>query len=271
MKRGIIGVPESDAGRLTTVEAYHTTKTEYGQELTAAVAPSEQRTLGGGASFVEGTALKEEIEDQDYWYFDEETDRIRKSERKTDVQRRTDFVAVPATADQDGFAMVSSSAGEFAFNVLGRSDRVVMNRATIDLGDFYLDRDDSFSVATGGGPGDRADTFMAWGNSVEDDDDLGRLVRHAAQSNTLPQLAGTYTWDGRVVHANIAASGYVEVYDPDFSTYEFLDYVRREIMPYVQRRETDDSDDADDQAAVDDFADSDADDADDADEAGAES
>jgi len=238
MKRGIIGVPESEAGRLTTVEPYHRTKTEYGQELTAAISPSEQQTLEGGAAFVEGTALKEEIEDQDYWYFDEEKDLIRKSERKTDVQHTADFVAVPATDAQDGFAMVSSSDGEFAFDVIGRADHVVMNRAELLLGDFYLDREDDFSIATGGGPGDRADTFMAWGSNVEDDKDLGRRLRQAAQANVLPQLAGTYPWDGRIVYANIAASGYVEVYEPDFSTYEFLDFVRREIMPYVDRRES---------------------------------
>lgn len=264
MKRGIIGVPESESGRLTTVEAYHTTKKEYGQELTAAIAPSEQRRLDGGAAFVEGTALKEEIEDQDYWYFDEENETIRKSQKKTDVQNRADFVAVPATDGQDGFAMVSSSAGEFAFDVIGRADFVVMNRAEILLGDFYLDREDDFSIATGGGPGEQLNTkFMAWGDNVEEDDDLGRNIRQAARANTLPQLAGTYPWDGRFVYANIAASGYVEVYEPDFSTYEFLDFVRREIMPYVERRESDDSEksaeDDPNQASLDDVDDGDSD------------
>lgn len=238
MQRGIIGVPVQQADRLTTVEPYHSTKQEYEYTLTAAIAPHEQRTLDGGAQFIEGRALREQVDDDSSWVYDEDEQAIDRRSTRTKVQETSKFVAVPAADGQRGFAMVTSNDGTFAFSVIGRADMTPMDRAQIALGDFYLTYESDFTIQTGGQQGrlDRADTLMAWGQSIEDDEDLGDAVHAAATSNNLPQLAGTYTspHNSRLMRVNLAASGYVEVWEPEMSTYEFLDWVRSDILPHVE-------------------------------------
>jgi len=52
--------------------------------------------------------------------------------------------------------------------------------------------------------------------------------------NVLNQLAGRYSWNGFPYYVNLAASGYVEIYDPsDLDTWEFLEWVRAEVVPYA--------------------------------------
>ena len=246
MQRGIIGVPSGEADRLTTVEPYHDTKHEMGMELSVAIAPEEQYTLTGNTNYIQGPALSEEIEEERKWVFDEDKGAIDSRSTHTKVQHTSNFVAVPGDSDRQGFAMVTSNEGTFAFGVLGRADHTVMERAEIDLGDFYLDREDDFTIQTGGQSGrlDHADTMMAWGDGIEEDDAIGDAVRDAARANTLPQLAGTYHSEvvAVPVKANIAASGYVEVWDPDMSTAEFLQWVQTDILPYVSTVDDDSKD-----------------------------
>ncbi|WP_135302617.1 hypothetical protein [Haloarcula amylovorans] len=237
MQRGIIGVPVQSHSRFTTVEPYHSTTQEYGHTLHAAIEPTEQRDLSGDTEFVEGRALKESTDDESKWYYDAD-DGIQRRTVHSKVQHASKFVAVPGDSGRQGFAMVDSSDGTFAFSVLGRADHTLMDRAEIDLGDFYFDREDDFSIRTGGCSGalDKADTLMAWGSSIEDDDNVGRPLDGALRSNTIPQLAGQYASpavDG-IMRVNLAASGYVEVWEPELSTYEFLEWVRADILPYVR-------------------------------------
>lgn len=237
MQRGIIGVPVQSSDRLTTVEPYHDTREEYDMTLTAAVAPQEQQTFAGDAEFIVGRALKEDVDDDTHWIYDEDQQTVAKQSTRTKVQQASEFVAVPADESHNGFAMVTSNDGTFAFGVLGQADLTPMDRARIALGDFYLHHEDAFNIQTGGQQGrlDKADTLMAWGDKIEDDDDLGAAVHNAARSNTLPQLAGQYTspHNSRLMRVNLAASGYVEVWEPEMSTFEFLDWVRADILPFV--------------------------------------
>lgn len=255
MQRGIIGVPTQDTDRLTTVEPYHRTKEEYGIDLTVAVAPAEQRTLHGGVGFVEGSALLEDVETTDTWVYDEDDNEISSRPTHSKTQHHSTFIAVPAANGDNGFAMVSSSDGEFVFGVLGHADMTPLDRATINLGDFYLAHEDDFTIQTGGQQGrlDQADTVMAWGRELEEDQDLGSAIHDAARVNNLPQLAGTYTSDAIdfPMNVNLAASGYVEVWDPELSTYEFLEWVRSDIMPYVDSPDASDDQDKSEKAEAD--------------------
>lgn len=241
MQRGVIGTPESEAGRLTTVESYHDTREEYDRRLEAALSAGEQHTLTGGSAYIEGTALKEEVQETSEWSYNPETESIDRGATREKVQHTSNFVAVPANETHRGFAMVSSSDGEFAFNVVGRADYTLMSRAEIQLGDFYLDHQDKFTVQTGGGHGDHADTIMAWGHNVDEDTAVGRPFEEAVKANTLPQLAGRYTSDvlAEIMEVNIAASGYVEVWDPDLSTPQFCEWVQEDILPYVRNSDAD--------------------------------
>ena len=245
MQRGIIGVPVQDYDRFSTVEPFHASKVEYGQTLHAAIDPEEQRTLSGSTRFIQGSALKEEIDEETIYVYKEDVG-IDTTTRHTKTQNASEFVAVPGDEDRQGFAMVASSDGVFAFTVLGRADNTVMDRAEIDLGDFYLDREDDFTIQTGGQQGSlgEVDTLMAWGNELEADDNIGRSLHEAARANLLPQLAGTYVSDviDVPVRVNLAASGYVEVWEPDLSVYDFLHWVRADILPYVRGADAEDVD-----------------------------
>jgi hypothetical protein len=69
---------------------------------------------------------------------------------------------------------------------------------------------------------------------------MGDAVRDAARANNLPQLAGEYHSDVTTmpVRCNLAASGYVEVWEPEMSTSEFLQWIRADILPYVTESDT---------------------------------
>lgn len=93
---------------------------------------------------------------------------------------------------------------------------------------------------------------MAWGDKIEDDTSIDRAFAQAARSNTLPQLAGEYTCDllTESMRVNLAASGYVEVWEPELSKFQFLRWVRAEILPYVEGVD-DEAADKSDRAAAD--------------------
>ena len=256
MKRGVLGVPEPSslgaADGITGVESTvhrRTTDAPGVDELTAALNVQEQRTFGGGTDYYVGEALRERtVEDKSYKV---EDGQIR--ERTTVgnvVQDYTRFVVVEAAANgsHSGFVLVSSSSGAFAFGMVARQNTGRIRAADLNLGSFYLDREDTFTPTTSGGPTSSFDAgkLTAWGDDVLEDEDLSSLLNAAVRHDRLNQLAGEYIYEdgsgsGFPYKVNMARSGYVEVWDPnDLTTGQFLTWVRTEVLPYAGFEEDED-------------------------------
>lgn len=238
MKAGILGVP--DELSLGRVESDRQTKERYGQEFHTVLNVQRVQDLSGDTKFVEGTALKEEPEDR--YVAEVETDdeddvgKIRVRERTRKNQIWADFVAVEARNGHQGFVAVSSSDAEFVFDVVGRLSEgpsVRIERGEVDLGAFLQGKDD-FNIQTGGGTASgNADTAMAWGSKLDKDEHVGDIVKSNLDAGTSPQIAGKYVYDGWQVHCNIAKSGWAEVWDPDWDTFDYLTWLEKEVIPHV--------------------------------------
>lgn len=248
MKRGVIGVPVPDSlgaadGITEVVSDTETVEDDYGNELTYAIRVQEQRTLTGGTEFYEGVAFRERSVEEDEYFVDDEGKIRTRTTLDNIVQDYTNFVAVPApeSGSHNGYVLVDSSSGTFAFQMIGRQTAGRIRTAELQLGSFYLDREDTFSAQTSGGPTGvpGAGKMTAWGSDVLDTEEVGKHLRSAAHSDVLNQLAGGYVYEkdddsGHPYEVNMSESGYVEVWDPnDLTTAEFLRWVRAEVLPYA--------------------------------------
>jgi len=255
MRRGILGVPEPDslgaADGITGVEDEVRTTTYDGpgvDELTAAVNVQEQKTLTGGNSVYVGKAMRERVAEEDSYHVE---DGVIKERTTVDslVQDFTRFAAVPASENHDGFMLVSSSSGLFAFGLVSAQNTGRLRTANLRLGSFYRDREDTFTPTTSGGAigGFKAQKMTAWGDDVLDDENVGDLLDDPVRTNLLNQLAGEYIYEvagtGIPFKVNMANSGYVEVWDPsDLTTPQFIKWVRTEVLPYAEVVEDEDDD-----------------------------
>ena len=255
MRRGILGVPNPDslgaADGITGVEdAVQTRPVDAPgvDELTAALNVQEQRTLTGGGEFYVGEAMRERFVEDESYYVDDEGSIGTRTTVDNIVQDYTTFVVVPApdSGTHSGFMLVASSSGAFAYNMVSGQNVGRIEAADLNLGSFYLDREDTFTPETSGGPTGRfeATKMTAWGDDVLDDEDVQDLLDSAVRHNRLNQLAGEYVYEGVGLpyKVNMARSGYVEVWNPsDLTTPQFVKWVRTEVLPYAEVVEDDDS------------------------------
>lgn len=244
MKRGVLGVPEGDADRITGVESEvdtHATDAPGVDELTYALNVQEQRTIGGGTNYYTGEAMRERTTEEGSYYVDDGSIKTRTTVDNV-VQDYTRFVVVEAAENgsHNGFMLVSSSDGLFAFGMVARQNVGRITDADLELGSFYTDREDTFTPTTSGGPTSsfEAGKLTAWGDDVLEDEDLSSLLSAAVRHDRLNQLAGDYVFDdgssGIPYKVNMARSGYVEVWNPsDLTTGQFLRWVRTEVLPYA--------------------------------------
>ena len=255
MRRGVLGVPEPHsigaADGITGVEDSVQTRPVDApgvDELTAALNVQEQRTLTGGGDYYVGEALRERVVEDESYHVEEGSIKQRTTVDNV-VQDYTRFVVAPATDSHRGLMVVSSSDGLFAFGMVSRQNVGRIVDADLELGSFYLDREDTFTPQTSGGPTSsfEAGKRTAWGDDVFEDEDLNSLLSSAVRHDRLDQLAGEYIYEedgsGIPYKVNMARSGYVEVWNPsDLTTGQFLRWVRNEVLPYAGVEDEDDED-----------------------------
>lgn len=237
MRAGIIGVPEN--GEIGRIESQDDVDERYGMEFHTTLDVQRVQDLAGDTKFIEGTALREEQIEEDRAEVEDGSIRVRDSRRKD--QQWADFVAVEARNGHPWFVAVSTSKAEFTFDVVARQlPGVRIDRTEIRLGDFVQAKDDYNLQGAGGvALGGHADKFMTWGDNLDDDEDLGDLVDANTDSDTTPISPGTYTYDGWAVHCNVAQSGWVEVWSPDWDTHEFVQWVEDDVMPFIYSQDDD--------------------------------
>lgn len=248
MRRGVLAVPERDVGALETVESETRTQQARGSELVTAINVKEEQTLSGETSYYYGEALRESQEENDEFYLEDGSIRKRTSFDK--IQEFTTFVAVPESENHRGFMLVSSSSGTFAFGMVSSQNAALrLGTAKLNLGSFYEHHEEEFTPETSGGRASSEDhgtsKMTAWGDDVLQTKETAKLLSGSIRHDDLNQLAGSYLYeepDGSVFpyEVNLAASGYVEVWDPsDITTREFLEWVEREILPYANAKPDD--------------------------------
>ena len=228
MNAGVLGVPVT--GPLRNVDNRVTTSHDSGHELTTAVDVAEQHTLDGEVAAVEGRVLKETVKEQDTAIVEGGSIRIG-CERQTN-QRWADFSGIPARNDHEGFLLVNSSDATFAFDIVGDT---VLESADIDLGAF-VDTHEVLNVSTAGSPAvGPVNSVTAHGSNVLDDEEIGvgEHIRDSIRAGTLSQVRIRYRSDYGLVRGYLAASGYVEVYEPDLETPDFLSLVADDILPFA--------------------------------------
>jgi len=239
MRSGIIGVPtDSSSLGIESVDEMHKTRKEYGLELRKVIDLQEVQTLGGETLWVEGAALMDDVEEVDKYDVDDGTIYTREGKRR--IPKYANFLAVPEQESHRGFVVISSSDAEFVFDLIGRQNHVTIGRAQLSLGAFLRDHSD-FTAASGGTPvtgTNKADTVLAYGNDVLNDDNVGEVLNAAADTDQINPLAGKYDYNSHICHVNMADSGYVQVYNPAFETGEFIDWVRHDVLPYVDQNAT---------------------------------
>jgi hypothetical protein len=226
---GVLGVPITTP--LQEVRARVSTHNEKGHELTTAVDVAEQHTLSGSVASVEGRVLQEDIEEQEAVTVEDGS--ILVGEQRCAVQRWADFAGVTATDDHEGFLLVDSSDAVFAFDVVGDS---ILEAAEIDLAAF-VDEQQVFALSTAGSPAvGPVDSVTAHGPNVLDDEDIGvgEHIEQAIRSGHLSQVRVRYDSPNYgIVRCYLAGSGYVEVYEPDLETPEFLELVANDVLPFA--------------------------------------
>ncbi|MBX0325765.1 hypothetical protein EGH21_22365 [Halomicroarcula sp. F13] len=222
--------------------AYRSAKEDYvdgGMEefvRMLSVDESSQATLStiGDVDVYEGAAIWDEKREPEQWFGAGTT--INKKQVETRVRTGTRWAAVPAENGHDGYAMTSTSAGTFAFDQLASHQTdCSIEPAYLDLRSWLEDKRDRLDVWEIGRDKPGAKTTMSWSGREEmTDSEIDEAIdRHAVLT-----LDVDYQGDYRRV--SLAQSGWIEVFEPEMETAEFLEFVSEEILPYAITAESED-------------------------------
>lgn len=195
-----------------------------------------QATLSniGNVDVYEGAAIWDEEREPERWF----DTGVSINKEQVEVRERigTRWAAVPAENGHDGFAMTSTSAGTFAFDQLAhRQTNCVIEPAYLDLRSFLEDKRDHLDVWEIGREQPGRQTTMAWsGREAMTDEQINEAIdRHAV-------LTLDVDYQSEYRRVSLAQSGWIEVFEPDMETAEFLEFVSQEVLPYAFTAESDD-------------------------------
>ncbi len=221
MKAGVLGVVD---GSFKAVDSVSETVTEDDHELERCLVIDRVFSLPSGGMAFAGRAAVERLADQTETSI--EGGEIRVTEATQTVTQFTEFVGVPGE-----FVAVDSGSGTFAFDLIGAETNTSIERATVDLDDFFARRDAATPWKAGFyGAGENAVTGVFHGEDLRRTHDLQATL----DDSNLNQLGLSYSYDGVDVKMTAARSGYVEVYRPsEFDSGQYLEYLADEIMPHA--------------------------------------
>lgn len=195
-----------------------------------------QATLStvGDVNVYEGAAIWDKEREPEKWL--ETGGVIEKAAVTTRDRTGTRWAAVPGEASHDGFAMTSTSAGTFAFSQLAhRQPNCVIEPAYLDLRSWLEDKRDRLDVWEIGRDRPGAQTTMSWaGREAMTDEQINDAIdRHAV-------LTLDVDYRGEYRRVSLAQSGWVEVFEPEMETAEFVEFVAQEVLPHAFVAENDD-------------------------------
>jgi len=195
-----------------------------------------QATLStiGDVELYEGAAIWDEAREPEKWFDAGST--INKEQVEVRERTGTRWAAVPGENGHEGFAMTSTSAGTFAFDQLAhRQTNCVIEPAFLDLRSFLEDKRDRLDVWEIGRDKPAGQTTMAWsGRESMTDAQIDEAIdRHAV-------LTLDVDYHDEYRRVSLAQSGWIEVFEPDMETAEFVEFVSEEVLPYAFVAESED-------------------------------
>ncbi|AWB28342.1 hypothetical protein HARCEL1_11805 [Halococcoides cellulosivorans] len=144
------------------------------------------------------------------------------------VPSYTEFLTVPGEV-----VVVDSGAGSFAYSMIGSQTNTNIERAEINLSGFAADHEDDsdpWKVGFYGHLGN-AENGVVHGTDLLSDDELSGVLH---ESN-LNQLGVEYPYDGQMLKANMAESGYFEIYQPsNYESKDYLQFILDEVIHYLK-------------------------------------
>lgn len=221
MKAGVIGTVD---GEFEVVDSRTETVEDDGYELTRCLEIDRVFSLPSGEMAFQGRAAAEILStDAQYEIVNQEIE-TRDDPRIETVH--TSFVGIPGE-----FVVVDSGSGTFAFDLIAADTNTEINRATLDLDEFYGTRNGVRPWKAGfHGNGDSDVNGIFHGEDLRDSHDIESILA----DSSLNQLGLAYEYDGVSVKMTASRSAYVELYQPAaFDTEEYLEYIRQQILSHL--------------------------------------
>lgn len=139
----------------------------------------------------------------------------------------TQFVTIPGE-----FIVIGNSNADFAFDIIGQATESMIEPVEFKLDatlDDYANSQGSVWMSGFYGNDGAADTGVAYGNDVVNDDELGKIVNDSNNN----QLGLTFEKGEDEVKMMITESGYLRIYSPsDYGTPSFVRVVKEFINQY---------------------------------------
>ena len=176
---------------------------------TVSIQVEERQETLGGVEVVIGEAATIKQEDVSGIGIDSQTGEIRETVRTEERCIHVEFFAVPNPPQGQGFVAVDAGAGTDLFHALWSMTGSRVREAKYDLDEFggYLEELHADFWAVGWSSGDEAGSWFPGPNSDEDITAKGLRERKN-------QLGFECMRRGEFFHGTVAASGYLELYEP---------------------------------------------------------
>lgn len=221
MKAGVLGVVD---GSFDAIGSTSETVTEGDHDLDRCLVIDRVFSLDTGEVAFEGRAARETLVDRARPSIDDGEITITEG-------TETETVSVEFAGVAGEFVVVERSAGTFAFDLIAAETETDVSRATVDLDDFFADRNGATPWKAGFfGTSEDGVRGTVHGEDLRTAYDLeGQLA-----NSRLNQIGLSYGYEDVDLKMTATRSGYVEVYRPSaFGTNEYLAYLDREILPHV--------------------------------------
>lgn len=228
MKAGVIG---SVSGTFEEVTSFVEVNEQDGVEFARSLQVTNSGGLDSGHKFYAGEAAIQDIDETERVAIDSSTGDIEVSDEGIKTGKYTEFVIVPGEV-----MAVGSGSGTFAFRLLEElHPGVHVERAELNLNayaeDYYSAEEvNPWQVGFYGNIGE-AEKGVVYGENVFSDNQIGEVL----ERSQLNQLGLEYPMLGDDLKVTMAASGYVEVYDPsNYETSDYAEYIVSEIAEYIE-------------------------------------
>jgi hypothetical protein len=216
MKAGVIGVTSGSHGKIPSIVS---TYERNNKELKTCIEINNTFTLDNGTTAQVGQVAKQKPQTEDSISI--ENGKIKSTEKNTVTTKHTHFVSV-----ESELVIVQNGNGVFAYDIIGRETDTVIQRANLALDDFHKQHPEGDYWQAGFyGKDSDAENGAIYGSNVFSDNEIGKIL----ESTDLNQIGAEYAYNDELIKLNITESGYVNVFHPDFSSKEFIEFVLDEI------------------------------------------
>jgi len=152
--------------------------------------------------------------------------QIEYQETLEKIVRTTEFLFIP-----DSFLIVENTAGEFILPLLNRNTEHSVFDAKIDLYGYSSEFEDvnhwkvGFEERT-----DSAENGVIHGDKILQDPEIGNLLGKTQKN----QIGIEHPMADDIAKVFVTKSGYLELYQPDLTTREFIQYLESNVIQHLK-------------------------------------